>query len=94
MTKEFMKNIKTCGITADNELGAMFFEHQDGTVITLSFKQILENQEKVPRYNDRLGKIQAYCRILQDGDPYNEDPKEILDFVEKTLGNEYYGDKK
>jgi len=53
-------------------------------------KQILDDHEKVPRYNDRLGKIQAYCRILQDGDPENENPKEILDKIEKILGDEYY----
>lgn len=32
-----------------------------------------------------LGKISIYVRILQEGDPENENPKKILDTIEKEL---------
>jgi len=32
-----------------------------------------------------LGKIEIYVRLLQDGDPENEKPEEILDYIEKEI---------
>ena len=42
--------------------------------------QILLNQQ-------RIGQIAIYCRLLQDGDPENENPKAILDYVDEVLNN-------
>ncbi len=44
-------------------------------------QQILDGQKAL----EILGKIEIYVRLLQDGDPENEKPKEILDFVEKEI---------
>ena len=41
-------------------------------------QEILENQRKV-------GQIEAYVRLLQDGDPENEDSKKILDYINEIL---------
>ena len=37
------------------------------------------------KLQDEIGKIKAYIRILQDGDPENENPKKILDTIEHML---------
>lgn len=47
LTEEFLKHLKTMGITADNEPRSIFFQHIDGTIITIPLKQIQENQKIV-----------------------------------------------
>lgn len=44
-------------------------------------QRILDNQ-KVRKEAEGL---LTYVRLLQDGDPENEDPKKILDYVESSL---------
>ncbi len=44
-------------------------------------QQILDGQRAL----EILGKIEIYVRLLQDGDPENEKPKEILDYIEKEI---------
>lgn len=60
--------------------------------------QILNNQKFIDEYNkpyklrvtyqvleEKLGQIQSYVRVLQDGDPENEKPDEILNFIEEII---------
>jgi hypothetical protein len=35
------------------------------------------------KYKNQLEQVQAYCRLLQEGDPENENPKKILDEIDK-----------
>jgi len=52
LTEEFLKHIKNWGLTADNEPISFFFQHNDGTTIIMSLKEILENQDKAEKYDD------------------------------------------
>jgi len=52
LTEGFLKHIKNWGITADSEPISLFFQHVDGTIITLSLKEIIENQEKVEKWDN------------------------------------------
>lgn len=44
-----------------------------------------EECRKVNHVIDRVESILVYIRILQDGDPENENPKKILDWIESEL---------
>lgn len=41
--------------------------------------------DNYPTLKSVLDKISIYVRLLQDGDPDNENPKKILDSIEKDL---------
>ena len=42
-------------------------------------------KQKILQAFDKLGKIGIYVRILQEGDPENENPKKILDYIDEIL---------
>lgn len=44
-------------------------------------QRIIESEKAI----EVLGKIEIYVRMLQDGDPENEKPFEILDYIEKEV---------
>jgi hypothetical protein len=64
-------------------------ENKTGGQLVISVKE--ESKADMIRLNQELRKkvegLLAYVRILQDGDPENEKPKEILDYIESSLSD-------
>lgn len=44
-----------------------------------------EEGRKVNHVIDKVESVLIYIRMLQDGDPENENPKKILDYIENEL---------
>jgi hypothetical protein len=63
LTEEFLKHIKNWGLTADNEPISLFFQHHDDTIITISLKEILENQDKVEKYEQEIQQLEQMLAV-------------------------------
>jgi hypothetical protein len=55
----------------------------------INFAKVIEMfNKKIDFLQDKVDKIKVYVRLLQEGDPENENPKKILDFIDQVLANQ------
>jgi hypothetical protein len=55
----------------------------------IEFSKVIEMYEnKIKEIKSKVNRVLNYTRILQEGDPDNENPKKILDYIEYCLKDE------
>ena len=90
--EQIKENISLTEIYQENKkLKEKLKDFRLGYPLTAYDVDVLEKERN--NLKEKLDGIQVYCLCKQDGDPENENPKDILDSIEKILGNEYYGEK-
>lgn len=49
------------------------------------YNEMINLKSKLNKMSQKLDSIESYVRILQDGDPENENPKKILDYIDEIM---------
>lgn len=69
----------------DYEIIETFLEGNHEDMCYLHTNCRYDHDKKKEKALDKIETIQVYVRMLQDGDPENENPKKILDYIEKEV---------